>query len=279
MGVVLFDKSGTFKPSEYGLKPGDTIEITCVGGGGGGQMVNGAGGDAGKGGNTLGTAAAGDSSGGGGGGGAGYGGGGGGGGTSRTAGGGGGGGGYLQQATLEITNSNVNTDFPITVGAGGTGQADRYSESTAGETSSFGSVCTAEGGNPGADNLGGTGGTKGGDGGVTVSMTKGGAGGGGGGGGWIPGTPITMRGDGGDGDGHKGDMTGGGGGGIGSTDHLEFAEAFDTNDVHKSLFGGTSKFGGHGGNGCSKDPMSASFTLPSPGSSAGPGSGCVMIQW
>ena len=36
MGMALFESSGTFKPSDYGLSPGDLIHITAVGGGGGG---------------------------------------------------------------------------------------------------------------------------------------------------------------------------------------------------------------------------------------------------
>lgn len=36
MGLALFTSSGTFKPSAYGLAPGDLIQIVVVGGGGGG---------------------------------------------------------------------------------------------------------------------------------------------------------------------------------------------------------------------------------------------------
>lgn len=36
MGYVLFTSSGTFKPADYGLAPGDTIQITAIGGGAGG---------------------------------------------------------------------------------------------------------------------------------------------------------------------------------------------------------------------------------------------------
>lgn len=36
MGYVLFTSSGTFKPANYGLAPGDTIQITAIGGGAGG---------------------------------------------------------------------------------------------------------------------------------------------------------------------------------------------------------------------------------------------------
>lgn len=33
MGYVIFEQSGTFKPSDFGLVPGDTIQVVCVGGG------------------------------------------------------------------------------------------------------------------------------------------------------------------------------------------------------------------------------------------------------
>lgn len=36
MGYVLFTSSGTFKPANYGLAPGDTIQIAAIGGGAGG---------------------------------------------------------------------------------------------------------------------------------------------------------------------------------------------------------------------------------------------------
>ena len=36
MGFQLFESSGTFNPSDWGLKAGDIISIVCVGGGGGG---------------------------------------------------------------------------------------------------------------------------------------------------------------------------------------------------------------------------------------------------
>lgn len=36
MGMTLFESSGTFSPSDYGLSVGDVIHITAVGGGGGG---------------------------------------------------------------------------------------------------------------------------------------------------------------------------------------------------------------------------------------------------
>lgn len=47
MGFTIFTSSGTFNPSDYGLKVGDCIHIICVGGGGGGG-----GGTAGKAGST-----------------------------------------------------------------------------------------------------------------------------------------------------------------------------------------------------------------------------------
>lgn len=36
MGFALFTTSGTFKPSDYGLVPGDVLSVVVVGGGGGG---------------------------------------------------------------------------------------------------------------------------------------------------------------------------------------------------------------------------------------------------
>lgn len=36
MGFMLFTESGTFKPSDYGLVPGDALSVVVVGGGGGG---------------------------------------------------------------------------------------------------------------------------------------------------------------------------------------------------------------------------------------------------
>lgn len=33
MGYVIFEQSGTFKPSDFGLVTGDTLQIVCVGGG------------------------------------------------------------------------------------------------------------------------------------------------------------------------------------------------------------------------------------------------------
>lgn len=36
MGYGLFTSSGTFKPADYGLAPGDTIQIAAIGGGAGG---------------------------------------------------------------------------------------------------------------------------------------------------------------------------------------------------------------------------------------------------
>ena len=39
MGYVLFTSSGTFKPADYGLAPGDTIQIVAIGGGAGGAGI------------------------------------------------------------------------------------------------------------------------------------------------------------------------------------------------------------------------------------------------
>ena len=36
MGFLLFNRSGTFKPTDYGLNPGDVVHVIVVGGGGGG---------------------------------------------------------------------------------------------------------------------------------------------------------------------------------------------------------------------------------------------------
>lgn len=43
MGMALFESSGTFKPSDYGLSPGDLIHVIAVGGGGGGSYGSNAG--------------------------------------------------------------------------------------------------------------------------------------------------------------------------------------------------------------------------------------------
>nr|DAH87269.1 MAG TPA: hypothetical protein [Caudoviricetes sp.] len=43
MGMALFESSGIFRPSAYGLSPGDMLHITVVGGGGGGSLANNAG--------------------------------------------------------------------------------------------------------------------------------------------------------------------------------------------------------------------------------------------
>lgn len=47
MGMVLFNKSGTFNPLTYGLKAGDIIHVVVVGAGGGGSGESGIGGDGG----------------------------------------------------------------------------------------------------------------------------------------------------------------------------------------------------------------------------------------
>ena len=51
MGLAIFEESGTFDPTMYGLQTGDLIQVIAVGGGGGGGGgANATGGDAGKGG-------------------------------------------------------------------------------------------------------------------------------------------------------------------------------------------------------------------------------------
>ena len=42
MGMLLFDKSGTFVPSDYGLTAGDMLHIVAVGGGGSAGAAGGA---------------------------------------------------------------------------------------------------------------------------------------------------------------------------------------------------------------------------------------------
>lgn len=39
MGLQIFEASGTFSPSDHGLKAGDMLEIICVGGGSSGAVV------------------------------------------------------------------------------------------------------------------------------------------------------------------------------------------------------------------------------------------------
>ena len=48
MGTALFESSGTFKPGDYGLSPGDLIHVIAVGGGGGGAVSSDYAGSAGK---------------------------------------------------------------------------------------------------------------------------------------------------------------------------------------------------------------------------------------
>ena len=42
MGMLLFDKSGTFVPSTYGLTAGDMLHIVAIGGGGSAGAAGGA---------------------------------------------------------------------------------------------------------------------------------------------------------------------------------------------------------------------------------------------
>ena len=41
MGFQLFESSGTFKPTDWGLKVGDVITVICVGGGASGGHCSG----------------------------------------------------------------------------------------------------------------------------------------------------------------------------------------------------------------------------------------------
>lgn len=122
--MVIFQESGTFSPSSYGLSVGDIINAIAVGGGDGGANGASAGG---VGGGTGGGSYAGS-------GGIGYGAGGGGGsGSSTQDAGGDGGSGYVERKTIQLSSlSNI----AVTVGARGNSAA-------AGGTSSFGTYVTA----------------------------------------------------------------------------------------------------------------------------------------
>jgi len=204
--ILLFENSTTFKPSDYGLFPGDQIDILCVGGGGAGWQDSWCqGGSAGRGGgysNTRNSGGAGE----------GYGAGGGGcafGGNDNHPAGCGGGSGYVKYGQLEITSSNMNTTFAITVGAGGDNSTlGGSSGSVPGSASSFGNIVTAAGGGAGTLTSGGIGWNNGGQRGRADGS------GSGGGAGWWPGLFIALDAttDGSRNGGNGGRYEGGGGG-------------------------------------------------------------------
>lgn len=141
MGMQIFEQSGVFRPSDWGLKAGDMVQVVVVGGGGGGAgSAKGKGGDGGCGGEFNG-----------GGSGGGYGAGGGGGGMdSSGSAGSGGGGGEIVIKTLKLESDGeiaVTIGDAGTGGAGGTGQIQR--NGTNGGTSSFGTLVSALGGGGG----------------------------------------------------------------------------------------------------------------------------------
>lgn len=182
MGVILITATGNFKPSDYGIKKGDVMQVICVGGGGGGGSAastystnqpsyGGAGGEAGKCGkcsmnigasyylNFHASLA--------GGGGGGFGAGGGGGAcyspneisassSAVCCGGGGGNAGQLSVGVVPVTEDLVDSEIPVTIGAGGAGGAQVIADSisgylngksgSSGGTTSFGSFISAKGG-------------------------------------------------------------------------------------------------------------------------------------
>lgn len=125
-GPIIFEESGTFKPSDYGLSVGDRIQVICIGSGAGGLGSDGgaagegdAAGDYGCGGN--GTASYKSA-------------------TDRYYGAdGGGGSGYLVKAEIVITS-----DEPISVSVAGAA-----AKGEAGGATSFGTFLTAPGGSVG----------------------------------------------------------------------------------------------------------------------------------
>ena len=191
-GPFVITATQTVDFTKYGLKPGDQINVVCIGGGAGAST----GGAAGKGGTGRG--------GGGGGGGGGYGGGGGGQGGEYRGGNGyrGGGSGYISSATVTLSSTSV----AATVGAGGAKGAN-------GGTTSCGGYLSAAGGN--ANGSGGHAGGLGGEGLYSTQYEEGG-GGGGGGGGWLVEGPTVYSGSGGE-PGINATSKGGGAGGAGGT--------------------------------------------------------------
>jgi hypothetical protein len=211
-GPFLITDSQYIDFSKHGLKPGDEVNVVCIGGGGGGgaglEEYNSKGdyycdgGDGGKGGygavkNSSGELRWDGSPGGGAGGG--YGGGGGGGGGGECYGGGGGGGGELAANTVVLTEATMIAYAEI--GAAGKGGRLSYDDAgkrshiaaTAGGDTSFCGI-VAKGGQPGGDGTsrlsgeGGVGGHAGGTGELKVysdGSVRRSYGGGGGGGGWV----------------------------------------------------------------------------------------------
>ena len=264
MGLAIFEESGSFDPTMYGLQAGDLIQVIAVGGGGGGgygEVANG--GDAGMGGETDDSNSSNRCAGGGGGGG-GYGGGGGGG----AGGGNGGDGGEIKMVSISLPNTDA---ISVTVGLGGIGgKKNSQTQGTSGQSTSFGSYVTA---------LGGNGGTLGysalndptvfNRGGVSQSAIY--AGGGGGGGGYLPAHRIF--------------------GGCGGSVPFAIAEAEDSNILSAQSGDGNGTGGGAGAN---MNTQAGSDVVGRPGKSkyggdggvyngfgnnGGPGSGVVIVTW
>lgn len=179
MGFLMFQEDTQFKPSDYGIKNGQLIQVIAVGGGGagGGVSVSGAnkrGGHAGESGGegyTTGYSYVGQAGGGGGG----FGAGGGGAFDGRGYCAGGGGSGYMKTKFIILQNSDAI--IPITIGSGGVGQSG--AAGTSGGATSFGSYLTAEGGGGGGVvnsspnySSGGSGGFPGGNGYYNTSEKK-----------------------------------------------------------------------------------------------------------
>ena len=256
MPTILFERSGLFKPSDYGLQAGDVVDVVAVGSGGGGARGTGSqsgqGGRSGCGGKVSTWTPGSYQNAGGGGGGGGYGGGGGGGGgADGSTGGGGGGSGYVVYGRYHITSSNVNSAVPVTVGSA-------VDSDQNGQISSFGSVVSAAGGSTGSKYTGGAGYSRGGNSRDTYAT-----GGGGGAGGFYPGIPaIPNSSNGGDGSVGvylKGGV-GGGGGAYGT--HGSPGDVLDIGDYDIPLAGAP-----NGG------------TRLSDGQDGGPGSGVVIVCW
>lgn len=257
MGLAIFEQSGSFDPTMYGLQTGDLVQVIAVGGGGGGgggglsgsSGSSNYGGDAGEGGYTIrnsdSTRARSVNCGGAG---RGYGAGGGGGSGTGSSGegniyaGSGGNGGTIIKASIILSAADP---IPITIGAGGAG-GEPGQDGAAGGTTSFGSYLTAEGGAGGkyndqpidGPNRGGR---------IEIGLYNGA--GGGGGGGYLPGEHIF--------------------GGVGGSASTTSAAAFT----------------GSGSGGCSGGTMNPLTVIPGgsfgclPGMDGGPGSGVVIVTW
>lgn len=262
MGLAIFEQSGVFDPTMYGLQAGDLIQVIAVGGGGGGGAgVNsdntvyehGFGGNAGKGGAGA--------TGGGGGGGYGGGGGGGSGNPINGAGGGGGAGGNIELLSYVMPNNNP---ISVTIGDGGLG-GNAESEATAGGTTSFGNLLTALGGNPGTRRLEVTQLAQGG----ASDRSPGGAGrmnnreAGGGGGGYIPSAGVFGGAGGNAASDNRPGMDGvGSGGGSGAYMNPNSSSTYQLALINA----GKSRYGGCGG-------------FDSPATDGGVGSGVVIVTW